>query len=67
VLPPNPRVISSFLIKEFVSMSPSLFLECENFSSWEEALPKYLLFAQLWRYIGEPLLFSGIHHGEYNA
>jgi hypothetical protein len=48
-------------------MSPSLFLEYANFSFWTEALPKYLLSAHLWIYIGEPLLFSGLHHGEYNA
>jgi hypothetical protein len=67
MLPPNLGIISSFFNKGFVSTSPSLFLEYANFSSWTEALPKYLLSAHLWRYIEEPLLFVGLHHGEYNA
>jgi hypothetical protein len=48
-------------------MSPNLSLMYANFSSWAEALPQYLLSAHLWRYIGEPLLSSGLYHGEYNA
>jgi hypothetical protein len=67
VLPPNLGVISSFFNKEVVPTSPNLFLKYTNFSSLTEALPKYLLSAHLWRQIGEPLLFSGLHHEEYNA
>jgi hypothetical protein len=67
VLPPNLGVITSFSNKEFVSMSPSLSLKYANFSYWKEALPKYLLYAHLWRYTGEPILSSGLYHKEYNA
>jgi hypothetical protein len=48
-------------------MSPSLSLKYVNFSSWTEALPKYLLSSHLWRYTGEPLLPSGLYHGENNT
>jgi hypothetical protein len=67
VLPPNLGVITPFSNKEVISTSSSLSLKYANFSSWTEALPKYLLSAHLWRYTGEPLLSSGLYHGEYKA
>jgi hypothetical protein len=67
VLPPNLGVITSFSNKEVISTSPSLSLKYANFSSWTEALPKYLLSAHLWRYTGEPLLPSGLYHRENNT
>jgi hypothetical protein len=57
-LPPNLGVISSFFIKGYVFTSPILFLEYAKFSSWIEALPKYMLSSHMWRYIGEPFVFS---------
>ena len=67
MLPPNLGVISSFFNKEVVSTSPSFFFKYANFSSWIEALPKYLISAHLWRYTGEPLLAFGIYHVENNT
>jgi hypothetical protein len=48
-------------------MSPSFSLKYANFSSWTYDLPKYMLSAHLWRYIGEPLISSGLHYKEYNV
>jgi hypothetical protein len=67
VLPPNLGVISSFSNKEFISTSTSLSRKYTNFSSWTEALPKYLLSTHLWRYTGEPLLPSVLYYGENNT
>jgi hypothetical protein len=67
MLAPNLGVITSLSNKEVISMSPSLSLKYANFSSWTEALPKYLLSAHLWRYTGEPLFPFGLYHGENNT
>jgi hypothetical protein len=67
VLPPNLGVITSLSNKEVISTSPRLSLKYTNFSSWTEALEKYLLSAHLWRYTREPLRPSGIYHRENNT
>jgi hypothetical protein len=67
VLPPNLGVITSHSNKEVISTSLSVSLKYANFSSWTEALPKYLLSAYLWRYTREPFLPSGLYHKENNA
>jgi hypothetical protein len=56
VLPPNPRVISSFFNKEVVSMSS--ILSMQTLSSWTESLPKMFAYLLICGYMYWRTTFS---------